>query len=100
VTDLADAHLLALEYLILGGNSDVLNLGNGNGYSVREVVETARSITGCDISFRESNRRPGDPPVLIGSSNRIKKKLKWRPLYNSLGAIIETARRWHQKVDK
>ena len=100
VTDLADAHLLALEYLISGGNSDVLNLGNGNGFSVREVIAVALKITGCDIPYLESDRRPGDPPVLIGSSNRIKKKLGWRPLYDSLGAIIETAWRWHQKAEK
>ncbi len=100
VTDLADAHLLALEYLISGGNSDVLNLGNGNGFSVREVIAAALKITGCDIPYLESDRRPGDPPVLIGSSNRIKKKLGWRPLYDSLGAIIETAWRWHQKAEK
>ncbi len=75
VTDLADAHLLALEYLISGGNSDVLNLGNGNGFSVREVIAAALKITGCDIPYLESDRRPGDPPVLIGSSNRIKNVL-------------------------
>ena len=61
VTDLADAHLLALEYLISGGNSDVFNLGNGNGFSVREVIATALKITGCDIPYLESDRRAGDP---------------------------------------
>ena len=100
VTDLADAHLLALEYLISGGNSDVFNLGNGNGFSVREVIAAALKITGCDIPYLESDRRAGDPPVLIGSSDKIKKKLGWRPLYDSLGAIIKTAWRWHQKADK
>ena len=100
VSDLANAHLLALEYLISGGSSDVFNLGNGSGFSVREVIAAALSITDCDIPYQESDRRPGDPPVLIGSSNRIKAKLGWRPLYDSLEAIIETAWRWHQKADK
>ena len=100
VTDLADAHVLALEYLISGGNSDVFNLGNGSGFSVREVIAAALKITGCDIPYLESDRRAGDPAVLIGSSDKIKKKLGWRPLYDSLGAIIETAWRWHQKADK
>ena len=100
VADLADAHVLALKYLISGGNSDVFNLGNGSGFSVREVIAAALKITGCDIPCVESDRRPGDPAVLIGSSDRIKEKLVWRPLYDSLGAIIETAWRWHQKADK
>ena len=100
VSDLANAHLLALEYLLKGGKSDAFNLGNGNGFSVREVIATALKISGCNIPYLEADRRAGDPPVLIGSSNRIKKKLEWRPLYNSLRAIIETAWRWHQKADK
>ena len=81
VTDLADAHLLALEYLMDGGESDVFNLGNGNGFSVREVIATALRITGCDIPCVESDRRPGDPPILIGSSDKIKKNLGWNPVY-------------------
>jgi len=98
VTDLADAHLLALEYLLNGGKSDVFNLGNGNGFSVREVIATARKITGCDIPCVESDRRPGDPPVLIGSSDRIQTELRWRPVFKSLDSIVETAWRWHQKI--
>jgi UDP-glucose 4-epimerase len=98
VSDLADAHLLALEYLLGGGKSDVFNLGNGNGFSVREVIEAARKITRGDIPFAESERRPGDPPVLIGSSDNIKKILGWNPVYNSLENIIETAWRYHKKI--
>ena len=71
VSDLADAHLLALEYLNSDGLSDVFNLGNGNGFSVREVIAAAMRITGCDIPCREADRRPGDPAVLIGSSDNI-----------------------------
>ena len=97
VSDLADAHLLALEYLRDGGESKVFNLGNGNGFSVREVIATARQITGCDISCAESARRPGDPPVLIGSSDKIRKILGWNPVHNSLESIIETAWQWHKK---
>jgi len=100
VTDLADAHLLALEYLLDGGKSDAFNLGNGNGFSVREVIATARKITGCDIPCVESDRRPGDPPILIGGCDRIKNYLEWRPAYNSLDVIIKTAWRWHQAMNK
>ena len=98
VTDLADAHLLALEYLRDGGESNVFNLGNGNGFSVREVIAAAGELTGCDIPCVESERRPGDPPVLIGSSDKIRKTLSWNPVFNELEAIIETAWRWHKKI--
>jgi UDP-glucose-4-epimerase GalE len=97
VTDLADAHLLALEYLRDGGESNVFNLGNGNGFSVRDVISTAEEITDCDILCGESARRPGDPPVLIGSSEKIRRTLGWDPIHNRLEDIIETAWRWHQK---
>jgi UDP-glucose-4-epimerase GalE len=98
VTDLADAHLLALKYLLGGGKSDVFNLGNGKGFSVREVIATALRITGCDIPCVESDRRPGDPPVLIGSCDKIKKTLGWRPVYKDSNEIIKTAWRWQNKL--
>ena len=98
VTDLADAHLLALEYLRDGGESDVFNLGNGNGFSVREVIATARRLTGCHIPCTESERRLGDPSVLIGSSEKIKKILNWNPVFTKLEAIIESAWRWQNKA--
>jgi UDP-glucose 4-epimerase len=72
VTDLADAHVLGLKYLLDGGESDVFNLGNGSGFSVRQVIEAARSVTGKEIQIEESDRRPGDPPVLVGSSDKAK----------------------------
>ncbi len=100
VTDLADAHILALEYLKNDGKSDVFNLGNGNGFSVREVIEEARRITGRTIREDEVARRPGDPPILIGSSQKAKKVLKWKPQYYQLPKIIESAWKWHQKINQ
>jgi UDP-glucose 4-epimerase len=100
VTDLAEAHILALEYLQNGGKSDVFNLGNGNGFSVKEVIETARKITGKDIKAVEADRRPGDPPVLVGSSSKAKETLNWNPKYDELSKIIETAWKWHENLNK
>jgi UDP-glucose 4-epimerase len=95
VQDLAEAHYLGLEYLLNGGESDVFNLGNGNGFSVREVIETAKKVTGREIRVKESERRPGDPPVLVGSSEKARKKLGWNPQYPDLETIITHAWRWH-----
>lgn len=95
VTDLAQAHILAVEYLISGGESDIFNLGNGVGFSVKEVIETAKKVTGKEIKVVEENRRAGDPAVLIASSEKAKKTLGWNPQYNELSTIIETAWKWH-----
>jgi len=100
VTDLADAHLKALQYLENGGESDYFNLGNGNGFSVREVIEKSCEITGKEINTVEDKRRPGDPPILVGSSEKIRKILKWEPKYNDLSLIIQTAWKWHLKINK
>ncbi|PMB24432.1 UDP-glucose 4-epimerase GalE [Fischerella thermalis] len=100
VNDLAVAHVLGLEYLLRGGDSEVFNLGNGNGFSVKEVIETAKSITGHDIKVVECDRRPGDPPVLIGSSDQARKILNWQPQYSSLKEIISHAWQWHQQRHK
>lgn len=97
VSDLADAHILGLEYLLQGGDSDVFNLGNGNGFSVKEVIETAKSVTGRDIKAVECDRRAGDPPILVGSSDKARKILGWRPQYPELNKIIADAWQWHQK---
>jgi UDP-glucose 4-epimerase len=97
VSDLADAHLKALKYLEEGGKSDYFNLGNGSGFSVKEVIERARKITGKEIVSVESERRPGDPPILVGSSEKIRRVLHWEPKYNDLSVIIETAWKWHEK---
>lgn len=100
VTDLADAHLKALQYLENGGKSDYFNLGNGSGFSVLEVIEKAREITGLEINVKEEERRAGDPPVLVGSSDKIREVLKWKPKYNDLSLIIDTAWKWHERKNE
>ena len=95
VNDLAQAHVLALESLGKGKESTIYNLGNGLGYSNREVIEMARQITRRDIKVIEAARRSGDPAVLVASSAKIKAELGWKPHFNSLEKIIETAWRWH-----
>ena len=97
VSDLTKAHLLALNALLSGGDSAVYNLGNNRGYSVREVIELARKVTGKPIPVIEADKRPGDPAVLIASSDKIKKALGWKPEYEDLETIIKTAWVWHQK---
>ena len=95
VLDLASAHILALEALT-NGESRVYNLGSGSGYSVREVIETARKVTGHPIPSIDTARRDGDLPVLVADSDKIGRELGWEPQYNNLGRIIETAWNWHQ----
>ncbi len=95
VSDLANAHLLALERLMNGGKSAIYNLGNGQGFSVKEVIEAARNVTGHPINAEIAPRRAGDPATLIASSEKAKKELGWEPKYNSLETIIETAWNWH-----
>lgn len=95
VLDLASAHLLALRALEDG--SRVYNLGNGNGFSVREVIDTARRVTGKKIPAEVGEPRPGDPAVLVASSEKIRRELGWIPEYDSLEAIIESAWEWHRR---
>ena len=95
VTDLAQAHILAVEYLANGGASDIFNLGNGVGYSVREVIETARSVTGHPIPAIEVPRRSGDPARLVASGEKAKKILGWEPKIKQLDEIIASAWKWH-----
>lgn len=97
VSDLSGAHLLALDSLLSGGDSAVYNLGNNRGYSVREVIELSRKVTGKPIPAIEADKRPGDPAILIASSDKIKKNLGWKPEYEDLETIIKTAWKWHQK---
>lgn len=97
VKDLAQAHILALQKLEQGGNSRIYNLGNGNGYSVREVVETVKKVSGKKVVSIKNPRRPGDPARLVASSERIRKELGWIPKYPDLETIIETAWQWHKK---
>jgi UDP-glucose 4-epimerase len=95
VTDLANAHLLALRRMKAGGNSAIYNLGNGKGFSVKQVIDVARKVTGREIEADIAPRRAGDPAVLIASSENAMKQLRWKPQYNSLDTIIETAWKWH-----
>lgn len=97
VSDLASAHVAGLEYLLNGGHSEIFNLGNGNGFSVKQVIETARSVTGKPINAEARDRRPGDPPALVGSSDKARKVLGWTPEYAELSDIIAHAWQWHQK---
>lgn len=96
VADLSQAHLLALKSLLGGSSSNIYNLGNGHGYSNLEVVEAARKVTGKPIKVIEAPRRPGDPAILVASSERIKRELGWDPEYPKLEQIITTAWNWHQ----
>ena len=96
VADLSQAHLLALEALLAGAPSNIYNLGNGQGYSNREVIETARRITNKPINVSEAPRRPGDPAILVAASDRIKDELGWKPKYPKLDEIISTAWNWHR----
>jgi UDP-glucose 4-epimerase len=97
VLDLAQAHVRGLDYLLQGGDTQVFNLGNGNGFSVREVIEAAREITGKEIKAFEFPRRAGDSPILVGSSDRAKAVLGWQPDYADLKQIIAHAWNWHQQ---
>ena len=96
ISDLAQAHFLALEKLLDGQSGGKYNLGNGNGYSVKEVIEVARNITGKAIPSKIVEQRAGDPAVLIGSSEKAVKELGWKPQFPDLDTIIETAWRWHR----
>lgn len=97
VTDLADAHVKALKYLEQGGQTTQYNLGNGKGFSVKEVIDMAKKITGKKIPVVIGQRRPGDPPRLVGDAARIRNELNWSPEYADLETIIETAWKWHQR---
>ncbi len=97
VTDLAKAHILAVEYLMNGGESDIFNLGNGVGYSVKEVIETARKVTGHKIPVKVEARRAGDPARLVASGQKAKEILGWEPEIKNLSDIIQSAWNWHSK---
>ena len=96
VTDLADAHIKALEKLFKTNKSGIYNLGNGKGFSVKEVIEKAKKVTGKDFKVEIEARRSGDPSTLIASSEKAIKELGWQPKFNTLDKIIETAWNWHK----
>jgi UDP-glucose 4-epimerase len=95
VDDLASAHLLALEKL-QPGKGFCLNLGTGRGYSVREVIDACSEVTGCPVNTEDAQRRQGDPPVLVAAADRAQKLLSWKPQYQTLQRIVETAWKWHR----
>ena len=96
VTDLAQAHILAMDYLMKGGESNIFNLGNGVGFTVKEVIDTAREVTGHPIPAKTTPRRAGDPAQLIASSEKARSVLGWHPEHADLREIIETAWNWHK----
>lgn len=95
VADIAQAHVLGLNYLFQKQESQIFNLGNCNGFSVREIIETARKVTGEKIKVIECDRRPGDPPILVGSSEKARRILNWQPKYANIEQIIAHAWQWH-----
>ena len=97
VWDLAQAHILGLNYLLQGHTSEIFNLGNGNGFSVREVIQAARSVTRKKIKVLECDRRAGDPPILVGSSKKAERVLGWRSRYTDIEQIVAHAWQWHQQ---
>ncbi len=98
VDDLSDAHILALEYLTSGGSSRIYNCGYGHGHSVKEVVDKVKHVTGIDFPVRLVGRRPGDPPILVADSSRLKNELHWNPKFDDLEYIIKTAWEWEKKM--
>ena len=98
VEDLAAAHLSALEYLRDGNSSDIFNCGYGRGYSVREVIDTMKKVSGIDFTTEEAARRPGDPPILVADTRKILRQLSWKPQFNNLTLICKTALEWEKKI--
>ncbi len=97
VTDLADAHLAALDHLFGGGESAVFNCGYGRGHSVREVLDTVRDVSGKNLRVRRGPRRPGDAAEIVARADRIRGRLGWRPQYDDLRFIVETALAWERR---
>ena len=97
VTDLVDAHVRALQYLEKGGKSQVLNCGYGHGFSVKEVLDTVQAVADTKLDIRSGGRRPGDPPELVADPTRIQETLGWRPAYDDLSEIVESALRWEKR---
>ena len=99
VTDLADAHLRAMDYLKNGGESTCMNLGNCTGNSVLEVIEAAKKVTGREIPVVMDERRPGDPPTLVGSAKKAEELLGWKPKYGEIEVLLEHAWKWYGKKE-
>lgn len=97
VSDLAEAHVVALQHLLRGGEPLELNVGLGRGFSVRELIDSAQRVTGNVFDVTSGERRPGDPAKLVAATSRIRQRLGWVPTYESIAEIVESAWRWHQK---
>ncbi|WP_246943829.1 UDP-glucose 4-epimerase GalE [Bacillus pinisoli] len=97
VLDLIDAHLLAVDYLRQGNESQIFNLGNGNGFSVKEIIESCKRVTDHDIPVLLEERRAGDPAKLVASSEKAKQVLGWKPVYKNIDEIVTSAWEWHQQ---
>jgi UDP-glucose 4-epimerase len=100
VSDLADIHYLALKKLLDGGDGGFYNLGDGKGFTVKEIIAAAKEVTGIDFKVEDAPRREGDPPILVATSDKVRKEFNWEPKYSDLKTIIETAWKWHQKLYK
>ena len=98
VVDLASAHIKAMDYLLAGGKSDILNCGYGKGYSVKEVIQSVKKVSGLNFTVDSESRRDGDPPSLIAKVQKIKKILKWEPKYDDINLICKTACDWEKKL--
>lgn len=98
VSDLATAHILALESIANGGESGPMNCGYGHGFSVRDVIDAVKRVSGVDFEVVEADRRPGDPPALVADSSRLREELDWRPQHNDLDRIVATALAWEKKT--
>ncbi len=97
VTDLADAHILALAHILEGKGNLILNIGKNEGYSVAHVIDVAKRVTGKDIAVNKCPRRPGDPSILVANANRAQQILNWKPRHSDLETIVDTAWKWRQK---
>jgi len=100
INDLCSAHLLGLEHLVAGGESKAYNMGNGQGYSIKEVIDVAKKITGNDFEVKLAERRDGDPAKLVADSTLLQKELGWSPQYTDLETIIRHAWEWEQKYQE
>ncbi len=100
VTDLAEAHVLALDYLFKDGETTFLNLGTGQGHSVRDVITAVERVTGRRVPVRETSRRPGDPTILVATHEKATKILDWSPRFSNLDEIVKTAWEWHLRSEK
>jgi UDP-glucose 4-epimerase len=98
VQDLANAHLLAVDYLAAGGSSQTLNCGYGHGYSVREVLQSVERVSGSPLKILEMPQRAGDPPSLVAKSDRIRQLLNWKPQLDDLDAIVASSLQWEHKL--